>query len=83
VAQHLGLRAADLGLVAEELAQQLRWLPLPAEEEFRTAVQRLDHLDPDQVQQLIAICEQVIDVKISRDGQEQPGIDHLRAVLLG
>lgn len=83
VAQHLALRAADLGLVVEELAQQLRWLPLPAEEEFRVAVTRLDHLDPDQVQQLIAIAEQVIDVKISRDGQEQPGIDHLRAVLLG
>lgn len=83
MARHLVERAADLALVEEELAQQLRWLPLPAEPEFQAAVQRLRRLEPQQALALIDLCEQVIDVKISRDGQEQPGIDHLRAVLLG
>lgn len=83
VAAYLAAQAADLDLVVEELAQQLRWLPLPAEAEFQAAVQRLRRLEPEQALALIDLCEQVIDVKVSRDGQEQPGIDHLRAVLLG
>jgi hypothetical protein len=83
VAGYLAARAPELGFSSDELAPQLRWLNTPSREDFHHALAQIRTLDGERTAELFNTCEAVVDVKATRDGQEQPALDALRAILLG
>ncbi len=61
-----------------ELAGQLRWMASPTPSRFAAAVDRLAAAPSTQRLRLYALCETLADVKVGRQGLEQPSLDLLQ-----
>lgn len=82
IAAYLVERAGPASPPAAEIAPQLSWLASPSEERFQAALEQLTSLEPALRGRLVEIGREVVDVKASRDGLEQPRLDALVAALL-
>lgn len=61
-----------------ELVGQLRWMASPTPSRFAAAVDRLAAAPSTQRLRLYALCETLADVKVGRQGLEQPSLDLLQ-----
>jgi hypothetical protein len=82
IAAYLVERAGSASPPAAEIAPQLSWLESPSEERFHAALEQLSGLEPALRHRLVEIGREVVDVKTSRDGLEQPRLDALVSALL-
>lgn len=82
IAAYLVERAGAASPPAAEIAPQLSWLESPSEERFHAALEQLASLEPALRGRLVEIGREVVDVKTSRDGLEQPRLDALVSALL-
>jgi hypothetical protein len=82
IAAYLVERGGPASPTAAEIAPLLSWLERPSEERFNAALQQLTSLEPALRHRLVEIGREVVDVKASRDGLEQPRLDALVAALL-
>lgn len=82
IAAYLVERAGPASPPAAEIAPQLTWLETPSEERFQAALEVLTSLEPAVRHRLVEIGREVVDVKATRDGLEQPRLDALVSALL-
>lgn len=81
IAAYLAERGGAASPTVAEIAPQLAWLERPSEERFNAALAQLTSLDPVLRARLVETGREVVDVKASRDGLEQPRLDALVAAL--
>jgi hypothetical protein len=81
IAHYLAGRFIGGGLQVEEIARDLAWKPVPNQDDFRLAAQRLSLLEASLKKQIVQLCRQLIEVKETLDGDEEGSMAEVIALL--